>query len=50
MREGNLLPREGKRGGEGGEGSCGICKKSASEKIANDLKYEMNLTGKKVDA
>lgn len=45
MREGNLLPREGKRGG-----SCGICKKSASEKIANDLKNEMNLTGKKVDA
>ena len=49
MREGNLLPREGKRGGGGG-GSCGICKKSASEKIANDLKNEMNLTGKKVDA
>ena len=48
MREGNLLPREGKRGGGGG--SCGICKKSASEKIANDLKNEMNLTGKKVDA
>lgn len=48
MREGNLLPREGKR--VGGGGSCGICKKSASEKIANDLKNEMNLTGKKVDA
>ena len=47
MREGNILPREGKRGGGG---SCGICKKSASEKIANDLKNEMNLTGKKVDA
>ena len=30
----------------GGGGSCGICKKSASEKIANDLKNEMNLTGR----